>query len=138
MLIHLKIIGVSLMFLALMHFYFPKYFHWSKELKSLSLMNRQMMIYHTFFIALMVFLMGLLCFTSAEEIVTTHLGKSVALGMAIFWTLRFFVQLFGYSTKLWRGKVFETIVHVFFTVFWLYLSSIFWIIYIMRPNFYYT
>ena len=46
--IHLKIIGVLLMSLALVHVIFPRYFHWKEELKDLSLMNRQMMKVHTF------------------------------------------------------------------------------------------
>jgi hypothetical protein len=47
--IHFKIIGVLLIALALAHIVFPKYFNWDKELKSLSLINRQMMTVHTFF-----------------------------------------------------------------------------------------
>tara|TARA_R110000737_G_scaffold217581_1_gene233983 strand:- start:720 stop:905 length:186 start_codon:yes stop_codon:yes gene_type:complete len=46
--VHLKIIGVLLMALALVHIIFPKYFNWKEELKSLSLINKQMMTIHTF------------------------------------------------------------------------------------------
>ena len=55
--VHLKIIGILLMLLALVHTIFPRYFNWKNELKELSLMNRQMMKIHTFFIAVTVFLM---------------------------------------------------------------------------------
>ena len=47
--IHLKIIGTLLIALALIHLVFPKYFNWKTELQSLSLINRQMMSIHTFF-----------------------------------------------------------------------------------------
>jgi hypothetical protein len=40
-----------------------------------------------------------------------------------------FLQFFGYSAKLWKGKVFETIIHVVFSLFWFYLSTIFFMIY---------
>jgi hypothetical protein len=123
--IHFKIIGVSLAVLALVHVIFPKYFNWKEELKSLSLINRQMMMVHTFFIALSVLLMGLLCLTSSTELTQTNLGKTISLGLGIFWTLRLFVQLFGYSARLWRGKTFETAIHVLFTLFWTYLSVVF-------------
>jgi len=123
--LHFNIMGVSLILLALVHIIFPKYFKWKKELKSLSLVNRQMMIVHTFFIALVVFLMGLLCLTSATELVNTKLGKTISLGLGIFWGVRFFIQLFGYSKELWKGKLFETIVHIIFSLFWLYLTLIF-------------
>lgn len=123
--IHFKIIGVLLMILALIHVIFPKYFNWDKELKSLSLINRQMMKTHTFFIALTVFLMGLLCFTESNQLIETALGQKVSLGFGIFWTIRLFFQFFGYSSALWKGKTFETTIHIFASVFWLYLSVVF-------------
>lgn len=123
--IHYKIIGVLLMILSLIHVFFPKYFNWKEELKSLSLMNRQMMTVHTFFIAFIVFLIGLLCLISAEELTHTRLGKTISLGLGIFWTVRLFFQLFVYSPKLWKGKTFETIIHIVFSLFWLYMSFVF-------------
>lgn len=127
--IHFKIIGVLLIALALAHIVFPKYFDWDKELKSLSLINRQMMTVHTFFIALTVLLMGLFCLTSSAELIETNLGKKISLGLGIFWTVRLFVQFFGYSIDLWKGKKFETIVHILASIFWAYLSLIFLRIY---------
>jgi len=128
--IHFQIIGFSLMALALVHVIFPKYFNWKKELKSLSLINKQMMMVHTFFIALVVFLMGLMCLTSAKELIETNLGKKISLGLGVFWSLRLLIQFFGYSVKLWKGKPFETIIHFLFSGLWLYLSLVFWMNYI--------
>ena len=113
------------MALALIHLAFPKYFNWKEELKSLSLITSQMMTVHTFFIALVVFLMGLLCLTSAIEIIETTLGKTISLGFGIFWSIRLFIQFFGYSTDLWKGKPFETTVHILFSLLWTYLSVVF-------------
>ena len=125
---HLKLIGLLLVGLALLHAGFVRYFNWRHELVSLSLINRQMMYVHTFFIALMVFLMGLLCLTSAAELVGTPLGHRVALGCGIFWLVRLLIQFFGYSARLWRGKRFETVVHVVVSGLWSYLSLIFLLI----------
>lgn len=127
---HLKIIGFLLTVLAIGHLIFPKYFKWKEELKSLNLINRQMMIVHTFFIALVVFLMGLLCVTSAKELIETNLGKKISLGLGIFWSLRLFIQFLGYSSKLWKGKIFETTIHILFSGLWIYISTIFWMNYI--------
>ncbi|MFN1216100.1 hypothetical protein ACKW6Q_03850 [Chryseobacterium kwangjuense] len=126
--IHLQITGTLLIVLAFVHIIFPKYFNWEKELQSLSLMNREMMWVHTIFIALTVFLMGLLCVTSPQELTGTAFGRKIALGLAIFWTVRLFIQFFGYSSELWKGKTFETIVHIIFSLLWVYLSGLFWII----------
>ncbi len=123
--IHYKIIGFLLIALSCIHVVFPKYFHWKKDLDSLSLINREMMYVHTFFVAIMVFLMGVLCITSSKELIETDLGKNIALGMCIFWTIRLLIQFFGYSAALWKGKTFETIMHILFSLLWIYLSIIF-------------
>lgn len=123
--IHFKIIGIVLMSLALVHVIFPKYFNWKEELSRLSLINAQMMQVHTLFIAITAFLMGLLCFTTSNDLIETDLGKKITLGFGIFWLTRLLIQFFGYSSKLWRGKIFETIVHIVFSVLWIYLTVIF-------------
>ena len=125
---HLKIIGVFLIILAAIHVAFPKYFNWKEELKPLSIINRQLMYVHSFFIAFVILLMGILCLTSSNDLVGTTFGKRICLGLGIFWIIRLIIQFFGYSSKLWKGKIFETSVHIFFSIFWAYLSFIFiWI-----------
>ena len=123
--LHLKAIGFLLVILALLHSAFEKYFNWRQEFAAVSLINRQMMYVHTFFVAFVVLLMGLLCLTSAPELIGTALGRKVLLGFGVFWMARLLIQFFGYSRELWRGKRFETGVHVIFSVFWTYLSVIF-------------
>ena len=127
---HLKIIGYLLILLALLHFYFPRYFDWKREFSSLSVINRQMFYVHSFFIAFIVFLMGILCLTSTEELLGPGLGKRICLGLGLFWTARLFIQFLGYSPKLWRGKKVETSIHVLFSVFWIYFSAVFIYIYL--------
>jgi hypothetical protein len=123
--LHLKIIGMLLVALASLHIVFPKYFNWDKELKSLSLINQQMMTVHTFFVAFTVFLMGLLCLTCSNELIETSLGKKVSLGFGVFWMVRLLIQFVGYSSELWKGKTFETAMHIIFSLFWTYLSVVF-------------
>jgi hypothetical protein len=126
--LHLKIIGWTLTILALVHGIFPRYFNWKNEFKNVSLMNREMMYIHTFFIALVVLLMGVLCITSATDLVGTKLGQKVSLGLSIFWTTRLIIQFFGYSSALWKGKTFETLIHILFTILWAYLSIVFFLV----------
>jgi len=128
--IHLKVIGALLLLLALVHLVFPKRFNWTEELASLSLINRQLMYVHTFFIGLVILLIRLLCLTSSVELYTTALGRKISLGLGIFWFVRLYFQFFGYSSKLWRGKVFETRVHILSAFLWVYLSAVFLTIYI--------
>ena len=123
--LQLKIIGLFLIVLSVIHVFFPKYFDWGEELSGLSTINRQMMYIHTFFIALVVLLMGVLCLTSPDQLLETTLGKRVSLGLGIFWAARLYIQFFGYSKELWKGKKFETVIHVFFSFLWAYFSFIF-------------
>lgn len=126
---YLKIAGWLLIALALFHIVIPGKFKWKEELAPLSLFNRQVMYVHTFFIAFVVFLMGVLCINSSADIITTPLGQKVALGLAVFWGLRLFFQFFVYSANLWKGKREETIAHVMFSILWVYLSLVFFVIY---------
>jgi len=128
--LHIKIIGALLIVLALVHISFPKKFNWKQELSSLSIMNRQIMYVHSFFIAFMIFLMGVLCLTSANELLHTTLGKRISLGLGIYWATRLFFQFFIYSSKVWKGKTFETAIHILFSIFWTYLSIVFILAYL--------
>ena len=127
---NLKLVGVLLIVLALIHLVFPKYFKWKQELNSLSIINRQMMFVHTYFIAFVVLLMGFLCLTSSAELANTTFGKNISLGLGFFWGARLIVQFFGYSSKVWRGKRFETMVHILFSFLWTYLCIVFFWIYL--------
>lgn len=127
--LHLKISGVLLILLAIFHSFFPKRFDWKKECESMTLLNRQMMYVHTFFIALVVLLMGVLCICCAEELVATPFGRKISLGIFIFWAVRLIFQLFIYSPKLWKGKKFETSIHILFSLLWIYLSVVFFAAY---------
>lgn len=127
--LHLKITGYLLILLALVHLVFPRYFNWGKELSSLSLINKQLMYVHTFFIALVVFLMGVFCVYSSSDIIYTKLGQQLSLGLFIFWTTRLIFQLWVYSPKLWKGKTFESTVHVLFSLLWIYFSVVFFLVY---------
>lgn len=122
---HLHILGILFVGLAALHIGFPRYFKWREELASLSPINRQMMYVHASFIAVTVFLFGLLCLTSARELVGSAIGRRVCLLLGIFWALRLLVQFFVYSPALWRGRRLETTVHVLFSTLWTYAATIF-------------
>jgi len=123
--IHLRVIGVLLFLLSLIHIGFAKRFNWGEELKSLSLINKQMMEVHTFFVALTVMLIGLLCWFYANDLVNSQFGRVIAMGLGIFWGIRLLFQFFVYSPKLWRGKPFETTMHIIFSLLWIYMTFVF-------------
>lgn len=128
--VHLNVIGYIMFVLATVHIAFPRYFNWKVEFQPVSLINTQMMYVHTFFIGLIILLMGLLCTLYADELTQTSFGKTISLGLFIFWGTRLIFQFFVYSSKLWRGKKFETSVHVVFSLLWTYFTITFLFIYL--------
>ena len=128
--LYLKIAGLFLVVLASAHVVFPKYFNWKQELSFLSAVNRQMMYVHSFFIAFGILLMGILCLTSAAQLVETTLGRRISLGLGLIWTARWGIQFFGYSSTLWKGKTFETVMHILLAILWTYLSIVFVLTYL--------
>jgi hypothetical protein len=83
------------------------------------------MYVHTFFIGLFVLLNGILNLTSSEYLTQTVLGKRLSLGLAIFWGCRFIVQFTAYSSSNWKGKRFETTIHILFSLLWMYITTIY-------------
>lgn len=123
--IHLKIVGFLLIGLSLMHAVIPRYFHWGQELKPLSLITRQIVYVHTFFIALVVFLNGLLCLFYADKLMNDPFGRIISLALSGFWFVRLMFQFFVYSPKVWRGRKFETAMHIVFSITWIYFTCVF-------------
>ncbi len=123
LILNLQVLGISQMLLALVHIVFEKQFDWKRELAPLSLLNRQLMYVHTFFIAFVVFLIGLLSFFAAKHLVTpSPLAVYIATGLSIFWLVRLYTQFFIYKPELWLGKRFETSIHILFVLTWLWYS----------------
>ena len=121
----LQLAGVLQVALALVHVVFPRYFRWREELPRLSLVNAEMMRVHTLFVALTVAGIGALSLAYPTDIAETPFGKTFAGAVATFWFVRLAVQFVGYSSALWRGKTFETTVHVVFTLLWSGLVAVY-------------
>lgn len=123
---HLQICGGLLLALSALHTVFPRRFRWSEDLAQLTLLNRQIFWVHTYFLCLILVLMGLVClFAPAALLERSTLGIWVAAGLMLFWQMRLLTQHFIYDSRLWRGKLFETTIHVLFTLLWSYFSLVY-------------
>ena len=124
--LHLRIAGVLQLLLAVLHLGFPRRFQWREELARLSLLNRQMFHVHTFFVCFVLVLFGALSAFAADALLEpTRLARCVLGGIAAFWLVRLWCQLFVYDARLWRGKRFETAMHVLFSLVWIYLVAVY-------------
>lgn len=122
----LRLAGVSLILLSALHLIFPARFEWPTDLAKLTLLNRQIFVVHCFFICLFLTLTGLLCALRPELLLDgSPLARLVTGGLAIFWFFRLLAQWCFYDWSLWRGKRFETTVHLCFTLLWITYCTIF-------------
>lgn len=122
--LHLRIVGVMIFALLGLNFALPRRFHWREELPRLSLINRQIFIVHAMFIALLLTMFGTLSLGFAPLLLEpAPLPRLVLGGLALFWFVRLLAQWLIYDRSLWRGKTFETSVHLTFTLVWLYFTA---------------
>jgi len=122
----LRIVGFGLILLAVLHVPIGRHLKWREEAPLLSPVNASIFRVHTFFICLVLVLMGLPCLVNPRVFLERSLAATwLTWSFAIFWTTRLFVQWFVYPTDLWRGKKMETIVHAWFTVVWVFLAALF-------------
>lgn len=126
LLLHLRIVGASLLILAVAHIYFGRRLGWKDDLVKLSAINRQIFLVHAFFICLTLGLMGILAMVFPEALLSrSALGKLVLAGLVIFWGMRLIFQWFVYDAAHWRGHRGNTVVHVLFTLLWAYYTAVF-------------
>lgn len=122
----IQVAGVLQIALAVLHLMFPARFNWREETARLSLLNRQIFYVHTFFVCLILVLFGLLSSLLSNELLRGDiLSRAVTGGISIFWLLRLLAQLFVYDSALWKGKAFETLVHIGFLFLWTGLTAIY-------------
>jgi hypothetical protein len=123
---HLQAGGVVMAALVLVNLLVPSRFHWREEMSRLSLVNRQIFQVHSIFLVLTLGLFSLLLLTCASALVEpTRLSRAILIGLTIFWGLRMVMQWCFYSSELWRGHRFNTVVHYVFSVIWVYLTTLF-------------
>jgi hypothetical protein len=122
----LRAAGMGLILLATLHLPVGRHLKWREEGARLSLVNASIFRVHTFFICLMLVMMGLPCLLDPSVFLEgSHASAWLAWSFSVFWTVRLFFQWFVYPWELWRGKSMETIVHFWCTIVWASLSALF-------------
>jgi hypothetical protein len=126
LLVHLRIVGVVMAALVPVNVIVPIRFRWREEMAQLSLVNRQIVQAHAVFLVLTLALFSALLLTSAAALLQpTSLSRAVLIGLTLFWALRMLMQLCFYSTAIWRGHRFNTVMHYIFSATWVYVAGVF-------------
>lgn len=122
----LQIAGAGLLLLAVLHIPISKQLKWREDTKQLTPMNATVFHVHTFFICVVLVMMGLPCLLEPRIFLDpSAAGCWLAWSVAGFWALRLYFQWFVYQPELWRGKRLETVVHYWFTLVWSALTALF-------------
>ncbi len=122
----LRIAGAGLILLVIVHHPIGRHLKWREDAERLSPVNASIFRVHTFFICLVLVMMGLPClFDPRVFLEPTRAGKWLAWSFSAFWAIRLYVQWFVYQADLWRGKRVETFVHLCFTLVWTALTALF-------------
>jgi hypothetical protein len=121
-----RIAGAGLLLLALLHIQIGKQLSWKEDAKQLTPMNAAVFHVHTFFICVVLVMMGLPCLLDPGVFLEkSRTGAWLTWSISGFWTLRLYFQWFVYQADLWRGKRMETAVHFWFTLVWTGLATLF-------------
>jgi hypothetical protein len=123
---HLRLAGALQIALALLHLAFPRRFEWKTELARLSPLNRKIFLVHTFYLCLVLALIGFLSLCAPSALLQpTRLARLVLAGFALFWAFRLLFQWSVFDSALWKGNPFNTAMHWIFTLLWVYLTWVY-------------
>jgi hypothetical protein len=126
LLVNLRVVGVFMAALVVLNLFVPRHLGWREDLQRISLVNRQIFEVHAIFLVQTLALMSALLLTSADALLEpTRLARAVLVGLTLFWGLRMLMQWFYYSPATWRGQPFNTVMHVVFSVTWVYVTAVF-------------
>lgn len=118
--------GAGLLLLAILHLPIGKKLKWAEDARKLTPVNQSIFHVHTFFICLVLVLMGLPCLLEPAIFLNpTRAGAWMSWSFAVFWLIRLYFQWFVYQSELWRAKPLETAVHVWFTLVWAAIAGLF-------------
>jgi hypothetical protein len=122
----LRIAGIGLILLALVHVPIGRKLRWKDDCKKLTTTNAEVFRVHTLFICVVLVMMALPCLCEPDIfLIQSRAGTWLAWSFSAFWAIRLYCQWFVYSADLWRGKRGETAIHWIFTVIWLSLTLVF-------------
>ncbi len=122
----LRIAGAGLILLAILHVPISRHLKWHEDAARLTPINASIFHVHSFFICLVLVMMGLPC--ALDPLVfleKSRAGAWMSWSFAAFWAIRFYFQWFVYRVDLWRGKRMESYLHWWFSFVWIALTLLF-------------
>ena len=118
--------GAGLILLAFLHIPISRRLQWREEATRMSPANAAIFHVHAFFICVILIMMAAPCLFEPQVFLErSRPGGWMAFSYSIFWGIRLYCQWWVYPSALWRHRRFETFFHIWFSVVWLALFSLF-------------
>ncbi len=122
----LRCTGAGFLALAAVHHPISRRLGWNEDVQRLQPVNAGIFHSHLFFICFGLILLGFTLLLGAPAFLErSPLGRWISGMLLLFWTMRLYRQWFGFSQELWRGKRFETAIHLAFTAVWILVIAVF-------------
>lgn len=99
LLLLIKILAIFNFSFGLFHLFFWKLLHWDAQLKKLTALNRAVVQTLNVCLTFMFFFVAYIYFFTAQEVITTEIGRILLLGMGIFWFIRALMQLYLFEME---------------------------------------
>ena len=98
--------GLYNLILVVFHLLFWRLFNWKDDLRSLSLNNRAIMQVVNLSLTLVFILFAYVSLAQVDALLTTPLGKSLLVFMALFWLARCVMQIVFFRLAHWASIAF--------------------------------
>ena len=98
--------GIFNIALVLFHVSFWRLFKWNEDLRNLLFLNRATMQVLNISLTLVFVIFAYISFAHTRELLTTPLGNSLLVLMALFWLARSIQQILFYKLRHWLSWVF--------------------------------
>jgi len=92
--------------LVIFHLFFWRLFSWDTDLESLTIVNRAIMQVLNISIIIVFVIFAYISFAYTHELVTTPLGNTLLLLMALFWLARAIQQILFFKLAHWISRAF--------------------------------
>lgn len=98
--------GVFNLAFAIFHLLFWRLFAWKEQLAQLSFINRAIVQVLNLCLTFAFVIFAYVSFAHTQELLTTALGRTLLLGVAVFWFLRAVYQALFFKLRHWASWAF--------------------------------
>jgi hypothetical protein len=102
----IKVGGVYNIILVVFHMLFWRIFNWGDDLRTLSILNKAVMQVLNISLIFVFVIFAYVSLAHSLELLTSPLGKSLLILMAVFWLIRSILQVVFFRLRHWGSVAF--------------------------------